>query len=62
MGRSIIDLEKLVKDYEYSLTPTDYDTYINYEKLYFDAVTDGQLGNFDDFAGNIDDVDIWSKG
>lgn len=32
---------------------------------YFDAMTDGQLGDFDDFTergGNIDDIDTWSRG
>ena len=32
----------------------------NYDRDNFDALTDGQLGSFDDFIGSSDDVDIWS--
>jgi hypothetical protein len=35
------------------------------ESDYFDAMTDGQLGSYDDFmerGGNIDDIDTWSRG
>lgn len=36
-------------------------TYNNdYERDTFDAMTDGQLGDWDDFEGNIDDVFTWS--
>ncbi len=34
----------------------------NWEKDYFDAMTDGQMGDYDDFSGDIDDVDRWSRG
>ncbi|MEB0277186.1 hypothetical protein [Mucilaginibacter sp. 10B2] len=30
------------------------------ERDYFNAMTDGHLGNFDDFEGNIDDIDDWA--
>lgn len=29
---------------------------------YFDTMTDGNLGDYDDFNGNIDDIDTWSRG
>jgi len=35
------------------------------ESDYFDAMTDGQLGSYDDYAergGNIDDIETWSQG
>jgi len=25
-------------------------------------MTDGQLGDYDDFDGNIDDIDTWARG
>lgn len=37
-------------------------SYDNWEKLYFDAVTDGNLGDFEDFHGDIDDVETWNNG
>lgn len=43
-------------DYEYS------DNYNDWERYYFDAMSDGQLGNYDDFEGNIDNVETWSRG
>lgn len=32
----------------------------NYDRDTFDAMTDGQLGDYDDFDGDIDDVMIWA--
>jgi hypothetical protein len=32
------------------------------DRDYFDAMTDGQLGDYDDFRGNIDDIDTWARG
>ncbi len=35
------------------------------EAMYFDAMTDGQLGDYDDFkeqGGSIDDIDTWARG
>lgn len=32
------------------------------DRDYFDAMTDGQLGDYDDFEGNMDDVDTWARG
>ena len=29
---------------------------------YFDAMTNGILGDYDDFHGNLDDIDSWSRG
>lgn len=37
----------------------------DYERDYFDAMTDGQLGDYDDFierGGDIDDIDTWARG
>lgn len=37
----------------------------DYERDYFNAMTDGQLGDYDDFrenGGNIDDIDTWARG
>jgi hypothetical protein len=34
----------------------------DWERDYFDAMTDGQMGDYDDFNGNIDDIDTWSRG
>lgn len=39
--------------------------YDDYEEDYFNAMTDGQMGDYDDFrdgGGNIDDIDTWSRG
>ena len=38
----------------------DYDDHHDYAKDTFDAMTDGQLGSWDDFDGDIDDVMTWS--
>jgi hypothetical protein len=32
------------------------------ERDYFNAMTDGQLGDYDDFGGSMDDIDTWSRG
>lgn len=32
----------------------------DWRRDYFDAMTDGQLGNYEDFEGGPDDLDIWS--
>jgi hypothetical protein len=37
----------------------------DYVADYFDAMTDGQLGDYDDFkerGGTIDDIDTWARG
>lgn len=37
----------------------------DYKRDYFDAMTDGQLGDYDDYrenGGNIDDIDTWARG
>lgn len=49
---------------------SDYDNYSDYDyedrndwkRDYFDAMTDGQLGDYDDFDGDIDDIDTWARG
>jgi hypothetical protein len=38
----------------------DYDDHHDYDRDTFDAMTDGQLGDWDDFEGDIDDVMTWS--
>jgi hypothetical protein len=52
------------EDYE---DDNDYDSHSNYdyERDYFDAMTDGQLGDYDEFrenGGDIDGIDTWSRG
>lgn len=50
-------------DFDYS--EPDYYDEPDYERDYFDAMTDGQLGDYDDFrdgGGNIDDIDTWARG
>ena len=35
-----------------------------YEAEYFDVMTDGQLGDYDDFkgqGGSLDDIDTWAR-
>ncbi|MDY0144350.1 MAG: hypothetical protein RBR97_20910 [Bacteroidales bacterium] len=40
-----------------------YDSERNdWKRDYFDAMTDGQMGDYDDFDGSIDDIDTWSRG
>lgn len=34
----------------------------DWKSSYFDTMTDGNLGDYDDFNGNIDDIDTWSRG
>ncbi len=29
---------------------------------FFSAMTDGQLGDYEDFSGSMDDVDTWARG
>ncbi|WP_282032668.1 DUF3127 domain-containing protein [Winogradskyella eximia] len=39
--------------------------YEDYERDYFNAMTDGQAGNYDDFidnSGDIDNINTWSRG
>lgn len=39
--------------------------YNDSERDYFDTMTDGQIGDYDDFidqGGNIDDIDTWARG
>ena len=32
----------------------------NFSKDYFDAMTDGSMGDYEDFEGNSDFIDDWS--
>ena len=32
----------------------------NFSKDYFDAMTDGSMGDYEDFGGNSDFIDDWS--
>lgn len=36
------------------------DSTSNLDRDYFDAMTDGQLGSYDDFKGSLDQLDDWS--
>ena len=36
------------------------DDYLDLKREYFDAMTDGQLGSYENFDGDVDDIDIWS--
>ena len=52
---------------EYDEEVSDYEDngYNDYDHDYFDAMTDGQLGDYDDFregGGNLDDIDTWARG
>lgn len=38
------------------------DDYLDLKREYFDAMTDGQLGSYDNFEGDFDDIDLWSGG
>lgn len=35
---------------------------MNWKREYFNTMTDGQLGDYEDFQGEIDDIDTWSRG
>lgn len=44
---------------------TEYDSDSDgndWEEDYFNAMTDGQLGDYEDFKGDIDDIDTWARG
>jgi len=51
-----------VDDYDADFDDNSYDSEPDYDRDYFDAMTDGQLGDYDDFDGNIDDIDTWARG
>lgn len=34
----------------------------DWQRDYFDAMTDGMFGDYDDFRGDIDDIQSWSRG
>lgn len=70
-----MSIEEVLEKYRYSLDGIDetvFDnqedfeqTFINeddneYERDTFDAITDGQLGSYDDFDGDIDDLMTWA--
>lgn len=40
----------------------EYDNSNDWERDYFDAMTDGMLGDYEDFKGDIDDIQTWSRG
>lgn len=58
--------ELLRLGYEHNKKPFLYDREIVFEddwrRNYFDTMTDGSLGDYDDFDGDIDDIDTWSRG
>jgi len=46
-----------VKDFDYyQETTSSYER----DRDYFDVMTDGMLGDFDDFKGSIEDIEIWA--
>ena len=53
--------EKLNQKYEIGEEKQNEIQY-DWRREYFDAMTDGQLGDYDDFEGNIDDIDTWARG
>jgi len=57
----------IVEEEEYEEEEFDYQDNDNQysEQDYFDAMTDGQLGDYDEFidnGGDIDDIDTWARG
>lgn len=48
----LINIEMNADDY--------FEEEIDYEKLYFDTMTDGQLGDYDDYKGDDEDIENWS--
>lgn len=69
-GLFVVKNESLLEDDEQYDDSDDYfddtDDYFDepdYDEMYFDAMTDGQLGSYDDFkerGGNLDWVDDWA--
>jgi len=55
----VSEFEKKDSDYNYSYR-SDHNDDIDWEREAFDAMTDGQLGDYDDFNGDLDDVRTWS--
>lgn len=68
-------IEDAIEYYENNIVDDDdedlYEEDDNYEpdyqendwrRDYFDAMTDGQMGDYDDFGGDIDDIDTWARG
>lgn len=58
------DIEDECQD-EFDYSESDYHDEPDYERDYFNAMTDGQLGDYDDFrdgGGNIDYIDTWARG
>lgn len=54
-NRRLLQLNKENDNHKYSLDM----------RLYFEAMTDGEFGDYDDFiqrGGNIDDIDTWARG
>lgn len=49
-------------DDDYCSEEVGQDDSKNWKADYFDAMTDGQLGNYHDYEGGIDSIDDWSKG
>ncbi|TXB66201.1 AAA family ATPase [Vicingus serpentipes] len=53
-------IDNLEEDADYSDDYDDYSDNHDYDRDTFNAMTDGQLGDWDDFDGDIDDVMTWS--
>ncbi len=58
--------QDFVENNESSFDEDEYANYDpgedDYERDYFNALTDSKLGDYDDFDGNIDDIDTWARG
>lgn len=53
------DSEEEYDDNDHDYHSPNYEDH-DWERETFDAMTDGQLGDYDDFEGNIDDVRTWA--
>lgn len=68
--QSIEDIDDLISNLDSDNEEYYHDDYSHesereYERGYFDAMTDGQYGDYDDFidkGGDIDEIDTWSRG
>lgn len=66
--QAISDLFKRVfkeeQDAQRRIQQEENEAYYNggWQEDYFNAMTDGQLGDYNDFHGDLDDLDTWSRG
>ena len=55
-------IEDIDKSEEDKITNTYEENHNDWKRDTFNAMTDGQLGDYNDFDGSFDDIDIWSRG